>query len=87
MTTDFPDENPAQLQTTFPLVVTDTVCGTVPTKPATVKIFLDAAEKSDREHWTEDISQKRSALRLLLSSTMLLCAIPSMSTLSQIALG
>ena len=45
----FADENPAQLQTTFPLVVIDTVCETVPTKLATMKIMLDEDEVSDRE--------------------------------------
>ena len=45
----FADQNPAQLQTTFPLVVIDTVCGTVPTKLATMKIMLDEDEVSDRE--------------------------------------
>jgi len=38
----FEDENPKQLHTTLPLAVTTTVCGAVPEKLATMKVFLES---------------------------------------------
>jgi len=43
------DENPEQLHTTLPLAVTTTVCGAVPEKLATMKVFLESDVDVERD--------------------------------------
>lgn len=45
----FENENPEQLHMPLPLAVTTTVCGAVPEKLATMKVFLESDVDAERD--------------------------------------